>query len=77
MNDGLERQPLDELMERRSLTNDDLVRCSGEQLTHKQLQKARKGKRVTPNIQGKIVRALNAALGGGAYTQRNLFNQSS
>ncbi len=75
MNDRPERQPLDDLMERRSLTNDDLVRCSGEQLTHKQLQKARKGKRLTPNIQGKIVRALNAALGEEAYTRKELFDR--
>lgn len=67
-------QPLDGIMKARSLDNDDLVQVSGEQLTHKQVQKARGGKRVTPNIQSKIVRALNAAVEGGEYTEKELFN---
>jgi hypothetical protein len=69
-------QPLDQIMESRCLKNDDLVRASTEQLTHKQVQKARKGRRVTSNIQGKIVRALNAAVENGAYTQKDLFDSS-
>ncbi|MFR1412267.1 MAG: hypothetical protein ACLSUW_08185 [Akkermansia sp.] len=36
-------QPLDELMKRWHLTNHDLVEISPEQLTHKQVQKARQG----------------------------------
>ena len=67
-------QPLDEVLERRSLKNDDLVQASSEQLTHKQVQKARQGRRVTPNIKGKIVRALNAVVEEGKYTQKDLFN---
>jgi len=50
-------QPLDEVLESCSLKNDDLVQASGEQLTHKQVQKARQGRRITPNIRGKIARA--------------------
>ena len=65
---------LDKVLESCSLKNDDLVQASGEQLTHKQVQKARKGRRVTPNIQGKIVRALNTVVEKGKYTQKDLFD---
>lgn len=40
-------QPLDELMKRWHLTNHDLVEISPEQLTHKQVQKARQGRQLT------------------------------
>jgi hypothetical protein len=70
-------QPLDQIMESRCLKNDDLVSASIEQLTHKQVQKVRKGRRVTSNIQGKIIRALNAAVENGAYTQKDLFDFSA
>lgn len=55
-------QPLDRVLEEAGIANSDLVGASTEQLTHKQVQKARKGRRVTPNIQGKIRRALEAVL---------------
>lgn len=67
-------QPLDEVLERCSVKNDDLVRASCEQLTHKQVQKARQGRRVTPNIKGKVVRALNAVVKKEKYTAKGLFN---
>ncbi|HDZ77450.1 MAG TPA: hypothetical protein ENH41_05150 [Candidatus Omnitrophica bacterium] len=67
-------QPLNDVMKSLSLKNNDLVCASREQLTYKQLQKARKGRRITPNIKGKIVRALNAALEKGKYTEKDLFN---
>ncbi len=66
-------QPIDKICEDRSLKNDDLVSASDEQLTHKQVQKARKGRHVTPNIQGKILRALNAAVENAAYIEKDLF----
>ncbi|MCK5215029.1 MAG: hypothetical protein KAR05_06715 [Candidatus Omnitrophica bacterium] len=65
--------PLDAVLENLSLKNDALVRASSEQLTHKQVQKARKGRPITTNIQGKIVRALNAVVGNKKYTEKNLF----
>ena len=52
------RQPLDALIESFEYVNGDLVEASTEQLTHKQVQKARKGRRVTSNIQKKILNAL-------------------
>ncbi|NLE65532.1 MAG: hypothetical protein GX606_06425 [Elusimicrobia bacterium] len=56
---------LDRTLTALGLTNDDLVRASREQLTFKQVQKARKGKPITPNIQGKILRALKACVPEG------------
>lgn len=67
-------QPIDSVLERCSLKNDDLVEASREQLTYKQVQKARGGRAVTSNIKGKIVRALNIAVEGEEYTERDLFN---
>ena len=67
-------QPLDEVLGRLGLRNDDLIRQSTLQLTHKQVQKARKGRRVTVNIQKKIVLALNACGQDEKFKVTNLFN---
>ncbi len=56
----LDPQALDSILKARGLSNADLVKASTEQLTFKQVQKARTGRPVTANIQGKITRALNA-----------------
>ncbi len=55
-------QPLDRLMTELELGNHELVLASPGQLTHKQVQKARKGRRLTPNLQRKVKDALEAAL---------------
>ena len=52
-------QPLDRILRERGVENHALVEASGEGLTHKVVQKGRKGRRLTPNSQGKIVRVLN------------------
>lgn len=70
-------QPLDRLLDELGLTNHELVGASTEQLTHKQIQKARKGRRVTANIQRKILAALEAAVGEddkGRFKREDLFN---
>jgi hypothetical protein len=54
-------QPLDGILEDLGFSNSDLVEASTEQLTHKQVQKGRKGRRLTANLQRKIATALNAA----------------
>jgi hypothetical protein len=54
-------QPLDRLMTERGLDNHVLVAASPEHLTHKQVAKARKGRRLTANLQGKIQRAWHTA----------------
>ena len=66
-------QPLDKIMEERGLRNHDLVAASKDGLTHKQVQKGRKGRRLTHHIQDKIVAALSACT-GEAYRREQLFN---
>ena len=66
-------QPLDTIMEERGLKNHDLVAASKDGLTHKQVQKGRRGRRLTRNIQDKIVAALSAST-GEVYKLDRLFN---
>ncbi len=54
-------QPLDGLMDRWKITNHELVEVSEEQLNHKQVQKARKGRKLTLHLMQKLMRALNDA----------------
>ena len=55
-------QPLDALLSRWNLTNHELVEISEEQLNHKQVQKARKGRQLTLHLMQKISRAVNEAV---------------
>jgi hypothetical protein len=52
-------QPLDGLLVRWNITNHELVEVSAEQLNHKQVQKARKGRQLTLHLMQKLMRALN------------------
>lgn len=67
MNDNTERnlgpQPLAQIMAEHSLKSHDLVAASAEQITHKMVTRACKGRRLTPHVQAKIRNALNAATG--------------
>lgn len=55
-------QPFDGLMVRWGITNHELVEVSDEQLNHKQVQKARKGRQLTLHLMQKLMRALNQAV---------------
>jgi hypothetical protein len=66
-------QPLDALIEETGLKNHDLVEASTEGLTHKQVSKGRKGRRLTRNIQEKILAALNEAA-DREFSLADLFN---
>lgn len=55
-------QPLDTLMDAWGLSTHDLVETSTEQLTHKQVQRARKGRRLTLRMMQKLARTLNVAI---------------
>ena len=61
MDRDLGEQPLRKLMDDRGLKAQDLVAASDEQITHKMVARACKGRRLTPNVQGKILRAYNRA----------------
>lgn len=66
-------QPLDIFMTRHGLTNADLVNASTEQLTFKMVQKGRKGRPLTPNVQKKILNAVLTAKPGLRVGPRELF----
>jgi hypothetical protein len=70
---NLGEQPIAGIMSDRNLKPHDLVEASSEQITHKMVSKACKGRRLTPNVQGKVQRALNTAT-GEAYELSDLFN---
>lgn len=55
-------QPLIKMMEAWGLENEDLVKASTEQLTYKQIQRARNGRRLTLKMMQKVLRALNVAI---------------
>jgi hypothetical protein len=68
-------QPLDQIMQELELKNHDLVAASAEGLTHKQVNKGRKGRRLSRNVQDKIVAALSKSAGkefsaGDLFTYR-------
>ena len=79
-------QPLDALMEKWGVSNHELVETSTEQLTHKQVQRARTGRRLTLRMMQKVMRAFNIALWTRftdeekeafvEYTTANLFSYS-
>jgi len=68
----LGEQPLNCLMAEKGLKSHDLVAASTEQITHKMVQRGCKGRRLTKNVQGKLLRALNTAT-GNTYVVADLF----
>ena len=60
---NLGEQPLAARMAERDLKPADLVAASTEQITHKMVTRGMKGRRLTPNTMGKVVRAYAAAAG--------------
>lgn len=69
----LGEQPIARLLAEHGLKPHDLVAASTEQITHKMVARACKGRRLTPNVQGKILRALNKAV-GKPHGAADLFN---
>jgi hypothetical protein len=59
---NLGEQPLHALMLELGLSNHDLVSSSPEPLTHKAVQRARKGRRLTPHMRRRLTAALNRAV---------------
>ncbi len=55
-------QPLINLMERWGLESHDLVDASTEQLTYKQIQRAKSGRKLTLKMMMKTARSLNLAI---------------
>lgn len=66
-------QPIRELMEQHGLSTHDLVAASTEQLTHKMVSRAVKGRRLTDRAQAKVLKSLNQAT-ESEYGLSDLFN---
>ncbi len=69
---NLGEQPIARIISDLGLKAGDLVAASTEQLTYKMVARARKGRRLTPNVQSKIRNALNQAT-GKTYSMTDLF----
>ncbi|MDA1277251.1 MAG: hypothetical protein O2960_24840 [Verrucomicrobia bacterium] len=57
---NLGAQPIARIMLDQGLRVRDLVDISTDQLTYKMVSRACKGRRLTPNVQSKVLHALNA-----------------
>lgn len=68
----LGEQPLSRLMTEKGLRSHDLVAASTEQITHKMVARGCKGRRLTRNVQGKLLRAFDKAT-GEAHKLTDLF----
>ena len=79
-------QPLDAILKGWQLDNHDVVEASPQQLTHKQLVRARNGRRLTLKMMIKVARTVNFAVWGRLdneereqfieYFPKHLFNYS-
>lgn len=73
MNVGV--QPLEAIMTEKEISNHDLVAAMPPGfINHKQVQKARKGRRLTPHMQEKILEALNTFSAPASYEFKDVFN---
>lgn len=70
---NLGEQPLAAIMQELHLKPHDLVAASTDQITHKMVSRAWKGRRLTPRVQDKILAALNRATSRN-YALTDLFN---
>ncbi len=66
-------QPIGQILVELHLKTGDLVDASTEFITRKMVVRACKGRRLTPNVKGKILRALNRAT-GNIYALSDLFD---
>ena len=69
---NLGEQPISRVMAASGLKSHDLVVYSDEQLTHKMVTRAIKGRRLTPHVQSKVRNALNSAIKKN-YSLKDLF----
>jgi hypothetical protein len=69
---NLGEQPISKIMAEKELKPHDLVAHSDEQLTHKMVTRAMKGRRLTSRAQLKVLNALNNAVSKN-YSLKDLF----
>jgi len=77
MNEEIQRelgeQPIAKIMAEQGLKPNDLVSNSTEQITHKMVSRAIKGRRLNLKIQYRILNALNKAT-NKQYSLKDVFN---
>jgi len=77
MNKDIQRdlgeQPIAKIMAEQGLKPNDLVSNSAEQITHKMVSRAVKGRRLNLKIQYRILNALNKAT-NKQYSLKDVFN---
>ena len=73
VNRNLGTQPISDVMAELNLKPHDLVSASTEQLTHKMVSRAIKGRRLTDRAKLKVLRALSAAA-ERSFETSELFN---
>ncbi len=77
MNDDIKRdlseQPIVKIISEKNLKPHDIVNASTEQITHKMISHAVKGRRLSPKVQNKILRAINS-LTENQYSLKDIFN---
>jgi hypothetical protein len=68
-------QPLDALLTRLGINNHAMVATSPGPLTHKEVAKARKGRKLTARSQKRVIAALNATKAEGSpFAFEDAFN---
>ncbi len=71
-------QPIDAVITEHTLKNHDVMQMNRGSLTHKQISKARKGRRLSPKLKLRVTTALNACLKAKGverqYGMKDLFN---
>ena len=70
---NLGAQPIVLILSDNNLTRHDLVTASTQQITHKMVARACKGRRLTPKAKSKILDSLNKAT-DKTYAMSELFN---
>ena len=77
MNSNIKRdlgqQPIAQIIAKYKLKPHDIAAASIEQMTHKMITRAVKGRRLTSNVKFKILNALNKAAGKN-FSLNDLFN---
>ena len=69
----LGQQPIAAIMAKQGIKPHDMVAASTEQLTHKMVSRACKGRILTPRVKVKVLNSLNC-LTGQSYSLQDLFN---
>ncbi len=70
------RQPIADIIDDQGVNSCDLVSASEEQLTYKMVSRAVKGRKLTLNVQNKVLHALNSVT-KKSYRLTDLFNYTN